>query len=119
MELRNGFSEHSKSLPDLVQEKLRALTVRELATLLHVSERLIYRMAADAVIPSFRVCGSVRFDPNATAAWLRRSMTSPVVMQSNPSNFHDVSQSLAERRMPDSLTAGASGYEQISCNHSA
>jgi hypothetical protein len=28
----------------------------------------------------------VRFDPNATAAWLRRSMTSPAVMQSNPSN---------------------------------
>ena len=86
MELRNGFSEHSKGLPDLVQERLRALTVRELATLLHVSERLIYRMAADATIPSFRVCGSVRFDPNATAAWLRRSMTSPAVMQSNPSN---------------------------------
>jgi excisionase family DNA binding protein len=86
MELRSGFSKHSRALPDLVQERHRALTVREVATVLHVSERLIYRMASEGVIPSFKVCGSVRFDPTTTAAWLRRSMICSPTLQSNQGN---------------------------------
>jgi excisionase family DNA binding protein len=74
------------TLSDQVRAMPRALTVRELANLVHVSERLIYRMAAEGTIPSLRICGSIRFDPTTTAAWLRQSMICSATLQSNRAN---------------------------------
>jgi excisionase family DNA binding protein len=72
----NDKSRHpGMSLVDLILLKPRALTVREVATLLHLSERQIYKLAAAHRIPSFRICGSVRFDPVTTADWLQQSIT--------------------------------------------
>jgi len=74
MNARIEFEKKDDSLADFVESKPRALTVRDLAGLLSVSERLVYRMASERRIPSFRICGSIRFDPLATARWLRQTM---------------------------------------------
>ena len=63
------------SLADSLHGKARALTVGDIATLLNVSERQVYNLAAERYIPSFRIGGSVRFDPVAIAAWLRQKIT--------------------------------------------
>jgi excisionase family DNA binding protein len=86
MVLRYQFGQMTMTLPDRVRAMPGALTVRELADLVHVSERLIYRMAAEGTIPSLRICGAVRFDPTVTAAWLRRSMICSAVSPSTQTN---------------------------------
>jgi predicted DNA-binding transcriptional regulator AlpA len=85
----NSKNESEKnSLADLVESKPRALMVRDLATLLSVSERLIYRMAADRILPSFRVCGSIRFDPSVTARWLRQTMSAGEPLEISQTRRH-------------------------------
>jgi excisionase family DNA binding protein len=63
-------------LVDHIRGKPRALTVRELAAVLNVSERQIYKLAAEHRIPGFKIGGSLRFDPVAIALWLREKMAS-------------------------------------------
>ena len=53
----------------------------ELAKLLNISERQVYKLAASNRIPSFKIGGFVRFDPSAFAAWLRGRMV-PVPVRS-------------------------------------
>ena len=48
-----------------------AMKVAELCELLGVDDKHIYRMAARGSLPSFRVGGAVRFDPQEVAKWLR------------------------------------------------
>jgi excisionase family DNA binding protein len=60
------------SLPDHLEQFDRALTAKDLAKLLSVSEVTIFTQAAAGRIPSFRVGSCVRFDPRAVANWLRR-----------------------------------------------
>ena len=48
-----------------------AMKVTELCELLGVDDKHIYRMAARGSLPSFRVGGAVRFDPQEVAKWLR------------------------------------------------
>jgi excisionase family DNA binding protein len=57
-------------LVETLRTKTGALKVAEIARLLGVTPQHIYRMAASGTIPSFRVLGSVRFDPDEVAAWL-------------------------------------------------
>ncbi len=72
----NGeFIKRPMSLADSLHGKARALTVGDVATLLNVSERQVYKLAAERHIPSFRIGGSIRFDPVAIANWLRQKMT--------------------------------------------
>ena len=47
----------------------RTLTTNELANILHVSKRTIYRRIKANVIPSRRSGGQLRFDPGKVAAW--------------------------------------------------
>jgi excisionase family DNA binding protein len=61
-------------LADSLERRASALTVSDVAELLNVSERQVYKLAAQNRIPSFKIGGSVRFDPSAFAAWLRRKM---------------------------------------------
>jgi excisionase family DNA binding protein len=52
-------------------EGVHTVTVSDVAELLNISERQVYKLAAENRIPSFKIGGSVRFDPAAFAAWLR------------------------------------------------
>lgn len=60
-----------------------ALKARELAKLLGVTRQHVYKMAAEGLIPSFRVGVAVRFDPALVAEWLRRKMPKPVPITDN------------------------------------
>ena len=71
MEKRYEAARSVMGLADSIIGKTRALRVNDVATLLSVSERQVYKMAAERIIPSFRIGGSIRFDPAITAAWLR------------------------------------------------
>ena len=57
-------------LVETLKSKTGALKVAEIAGLLSVTPQQIYKMAASGSIPSFRLLGSVRFDPDEVAAWL-------------------------------------------------
>lgn len=59
------------TLAELVEEKTEALRVRDIARILDVSEKQIYKMAANGQIPSLRIANTVRFDPQEFAFWLR------------------------------------------------
>lgn len=77
------------NLVEILQEKSQALSVSELATLLRVSQRQLYKLAAANRIPSFKIGASVRFDPASVATWLRQRIS--------PLPLH---QPLAEHRFP-------------------
>lgn len=62
------------SLADSLHGKLKALTVSEVAGLLSVSQRQVYKLAAEHRIPCFKIGGSIRFDPLAISTWLRNKM---------------------------------------------
>lgn len=47
------------------------LTIREVAIFLKVTERTIYRLAAEGQIPSFKVGGSWRFQRTDLLRWMR------------------------------------------------
>ena len=48
------------------------LTIREVAGLLKINEKTVYKLAADAKIPGFRVGGSWRFDRATIAKWIEK-----------------------------------------------
>jgi excisionase family DNA binding protein len=54
--------------------KRTAMNVREIAKLLQISEREIYKLASANRIPHFKIGCSVRFDPLAVASWLEERM---------------------------------------------
>ena len=62
------------NLADSIDGRTNALTVSDVAALLNISERQVYKLAAENRIPSFKIGGSVRFDPAAFAAWLRQKI---------------------------------------------
>ena len=45
-------------------------TIREVAEFLRVTERTIYRLAADSQLPAFKVGGSWRFQKAALVHWM-------------------------------------------------
>ncbi|ABA57184.1 Excisionase/Xis, DNA-binding protein [Nitrosococcus oceani ATCC 19707] len=48
------------------------LTIKEVALYLKVTERTIYRLAADKKIPGFKVGGAWRFSRKEIDQWIRR-----------------------------------------------
>ena len=54
-----------------------ALTARQVAELLQVSPQTVYRAATRGVLPSFKIAGSLRFNPAAVAAYLRSLGATP------------------------------------------
>jgi excisionase family DNA binding protein len=62
-------------LIEALQKRVGALKVREIAELFGVTPQHVYKMAASGKIPSFRVSGSVRFDPGDVAAWLKEKQS--------------------------------------------
>lgn len=48
------------------------LTIREVAELLKINEKTVYKLAAESKIPGFKVGGSWRFDRSTIAKWIER-----------------------------------------------
>ena len=48
-----------------------AMTVRDIATVLNVDEKTIYRMAQKGDLPGFKVSGSWRFQRPDLIAWIQ------------------------------------------------
>ena len=70
------------NLADCLEGRTTALTVSDVAELLNISERQVYKLAAEKSIPCFKVGASVRFDPSSFAAWLRQRMAPASVRSS-------------------------------------
>lgn len=62
------------TLIESLEHRTSVLRAREVAALFQVTRQHIYKMAAKGTIPSFRVAGAIRFDPQVLAEWLRRRM---------------------------------------------
>jgi excisionase family DNA binding protein len=75
LQIRNETHKGAISLADFILGRPRALRVGDVATLLNLSERQIYKLAAENLIPHFRISGSIRFDPATLAGWLRQKMS--------------------------------------------
>jgi len=65
-------AELPRSLPEQLEKMAHALTAKNLAQLLQVSQVTIYKLAQAHKLPSFRIGTAVRFDPRAVAQWLRQ-----------------------------------------------
>jgi excisionase family DNA binding protein len=65
------------TLAERLRAKNKALTVEELADLLGVAIRTVYKDVEDGRIPFFRVRSSIRFDPHQVADWLEGKMIPP------------------------------------------
>lgn len=61
-----------ESLISHIRARRRAWTAAELAEILSLSAKHLLKMAKEQRMPSYRIGGSVRFDPSATADWLER-----------------------------------------------
>jgi excisionase family DNA binding protein len=76
-------------LADVVEQKKEALRVEDVARILDISVKQIYKMAAKGQIPSLRIANCVRFDPHDIAAWLRgQSRADPIATFSLPNRTH-------------------------------
>jgi len=63
--------ESSLSIADQIKAINHAMKVKELALMLDMSPTKLYNLAREGRIPSYRIAGSIRFDPHAAAEWLR------------------------------------------------
>lgn len=54
-----------------LETRTTAMTVAELAVVLHESPQELYQLAADGDIPHFRIRTGIRFCPAQIATWLR------------------------------------------------
>lgn len=72
LEVAHGEEQLSEfeSLATRLRNRRNALTVDDLAELLSLSAKHLYKMAKGRRIPSLRLGGAVRFDPFAVAQWL-------------------------------------------------
>lgn len=67
------------SLAEIVENKKEALRVEELARILDVSIKEIYKLAAKGQIPRIKIANCVRFDPHEIADWIKnQSRTGPI-----------------------------------------
>jgi len=58
-------------LPEQIERQPDALTIPWLAKKLACSPQLLYRMAEQGKLPTFRIGSLIRLSPAATAGWLR------------------------------------------------
>jgi excisionase family DNA binding protein len=57
---------------ETLERQTSVLRARDVASLFQVTRQHIYKMAAKGTIPSFKVAGAIRFDPQELAMWLRK-----------------------------------------------
>jgi excisionase family DNA binding protein len=65
-------------LIEILEGRRQALRVGEVANLFAVTPQHIYKMAAKGSLPSLRIAGAIRFDPQELAKWLRAKDSSTV-----------------------------------------
>lgn len=70
----SDVSKIAVGIADCLDERRHALVVTDIAELLRISERQVYKLVAAHRIPCFKIGGSIRFDPVAISAWLRQKM---------------------------------------------
>ena len=58
-------------LVEILEGRRQALRVNEVADLLCVTPQHIYKMAARGALPSLRIAGAIRFDPQDLVNWLK------------------------------------------------
>jgi excisionase family DNA binding protein len=73
--VREDIGKNVGGLTDCLDGKKRALVVTDIAELLSISERQVYKLVAAHRIPCFKIGGSIRFDPSAISVWLRQKMS--------------------------------------------
>jgi excisionase family DNA binding protein len=59
------------TIHDILTQRKRAMTADEVAELLNVHAKTVYRAARAGTLPSFHVFSCRRFDPKAVAQWLQ------------------------------------------------
>ena len=64
-----------------IASRKSAWTVDDLALLLDMSPKTLYKMAKSGNIPAIRIGGMIRFDPVLTAEWLRAKTTGTGFLQ--------------------------------------
>lgn len=62
-------------LVEILENRKQALRVSEVATLFAVTSQHIYKMTAKGMIPSLRIAGAIRFDPQDLVNWLKAQRT--------------------------------------------
>jgi excisionase family DNA binding protein len=67
---------------EILEAATELLTIAQVARLLKVSPKLIYKMVAAGKLPANRIAGSLRLDPNALIAWLNQNQTAKLVSSS-------------------------------------
>lgn len=72
---REDLDNKAGGLTDCLDGKRHALVVTDIAELLSISERQVYKLVAAHRIPCFKIGGLIRFDPLAISAWLRQKMS--------------------------------------------
>lgn len=72
--IRRYHTRHEMTLVEQLRSKKKALTVEELADILCIAIRTLYKEVEDDHIPFFRVRTSIRFDPHQIADWLEGKM---------------------------------------------
>ena len=65
------------------------LTIREVAEFLKVTERTIYKLAAEAKIPAFKVGGSWRFQRTDLIQWMNEKASDQVGHARRPMGDED------------------------------
>jgi excisionase family DNA binding protein len=68
------LSEHL-DLASRIESRKSAWTAEDVALLLEMSPKTLYKMAKSGNIPAIRIGGMIRFDPVLTAEWLRARTT--------------------------------------------
>jgi excisionase family DNA binding protein len=76
---RSGKKEELMLIDQILEQKKSALRANDIARVLDLSEKQIYKMAAAGEIPSLRIANSVRFDPHDFAEWLRTRSSAPEI----------------------------------------
>lgn len=66
-------------IEQILEQKQGALRATDIAQILDLSAKQIYKMAATGEIPSLKIANSVRFDPHDFVAWLRARSSVPDV----------------------------------------
>jgi excisionase family DNA binding protein len=64
-----------QTLSSYIRNSRTAWTAEEIADILSLTKQHIYRLAKGGRMPSYRLGGAVRFDPQTTADWLDQKVT--------------------------------------------
>jgi excisionase family DNA binding protein len=65
-------------LPTIEVQANRFITPKELASLLRLSEKSIYRLVERRLLPFYRISGSLRFDHEDIEAFIKQGKVEPL-----------------------------------------